>query len=301
MLQRGGEFKATIPAGTDFGYHHRMGRAVFVVLAAGLAVGAFFLAKQWSRPAAVAPTPVINLPAESAAPAPVDAAPRKPTVSHPVPADTGARRDLPPLDGSDAYIGGVLRELLGRKPVASFLNLDGFARRFVVTVNNLASDSATTERWPVRETQGRFVADAREDHFVISPRNAARYAPFVSFVDAIDTRKAVAAYVAMYPLLQRAYDDLGEPTPYFNDRVVAVIDDLLATPEISEPVRVKHISADGASPTPSASRLYLYEDPSLESRTAGQKILMRVGQDNARRLKAKLVELRALLVSRPVR
>jgi Protein of unknown function (DUF3014) len=278
-----------------------MGRALFVVLAAGLAVGAFFLAKHWSRPAEVAPKPVIKLPAESAPPAPIDAGPRRPTVSHPIAADSGSRRELPSLDASDAYIGGVLRELLGRKPVASFLNLDGFARRFVVTVNNLASDSASTQRWPVRETPGRFVADAREDHFLISPRNAARYTPFVSFVDAIDSRKAVAAYVAMYPLLQRAYEELGEPVPYFNDRVVAVIDDLLAAPEISEPVRVKHISADGASPAPTASRLYLYEDPSLESRTAGQKILMRVGQDNAKRLKAKLVEIRALLVNQRVR
>ena len=127
------------------------------------------------------------------------------------------------------------------------------------------------------------------------------FAPFVSFVEAIDARKAVAAYVAMYPLLQRAYEDLGEPTPYFNDRVVAVIDDLLATPDIGEPVRVKHIDADGAAPSPTAARLYVYDDPSLEHRTAGQKILMRVGQDNARRLKAKLIEIRALIVSQPVR
>jgi hypothetical protein len=278
-----------------------MGRAGFVVLAAALAVGAFFLARQRSGPAPSAPPPVIKLPAESAPPAPVDAGPPKQTVSHPVPAGTGTHRDLPPLDQSDAYIGRVLRDLVGSKPVASFLNLDGIARRFVVTVNNLASDNASAQRWPVRETPGRFATDTREGHFVISPKNAARYTPFVTFVDAIDSRKAVAAYVAMYPLLQRAYEDLGEPIPYFNDRVVAVIDDLLATPEISEPVRVKHISADGASPAPTASRLYLYEDPALESRTAGQKILMRVGRENATRLKAKLVEIRALLVNRPLR
>ena len=120
-------------------------------------------------------------------------------------------------------------------------------------------------------------------------------------MEAIDSRKAVAAYVAMYPLLQRAYEDLGEPTPYFNDRVVAVIDDLLATPDIGEPVRVKHVDADGAAPSSVGARLYLYDDPSLEHRTAGQKILMRVGQENGKHLKAKLVEVRALLVSQPVR
>jgi hypothetical protein len=280
----------------------RMRRAVLtVVLGGALVVGVFFLSKHWPRPAPIAPAPVTKPDAASAPPAPFDAGPRKPTVAHPVPANAGARDELPSLDQSDAYLGRVLRELVGRKAVASFLNLDGVARRFVATVNNLASDSASTSRWPVRETSGRFQTDPRDDHLVISPRNAARYAPFVSFVEAVDSRKAVTAYVAMYPLLQRAYEELGEPTPYFNDRVVAVIDDLLATPDIAEPVRVKHIAADGAAPSPIAARLYVYDDPSLESRTAGQKILMRVGRDNSKRLKAKLAEIRPLLASQPVR
>jgi|SRR4029079_2024099 len=276
-----------------------MGRAVFIILLGGALIGtAFYFGKHWRRPGPAAPAPIAKPVAERAPPVVVDAGPRKPTVAHPVPANTGAPRELPPLDQSDAYLGRVLRELVGRKAVASFLNLDGLARRFVATVNNLGSESASTERWPVRQTAGRFQTEARDDHLVISPRNDARYTPFVGFVEAIDSRKAVAAYMAMYPLLQRAYEDLGEPTPYFNDRVVAVIDDLVATPEIGEPVRVKHIDAEGASPSPIAARLYVYDDPSLEKRTAGQKILMRVGQGNAKRLKAKLVEMRALLVNR---
>jgi hypothetical protein len=279
-----------------------MGRTVFIVLLGGaLVVGVFYVSKHWPRPAPNAPAPVAKPAADSAPPAPLDAGPRKPAVAHPVPANAGARPELPALDQSDAYLAGVLRELVGRKAVASFLNLDGVARRFVVTVNNLAGDSASTERWPVRATSGRFQTDSRDGHLVISPRNAARYTSFVSFVEAVDSRKAVAAYVAMYPLLQRAYEELGEPTPYFNDRVVAVIDDLLAAPDVTEPVRVKHLNADAASPSPVAARLYVYEDPSLETRTAGQKILMRVGQDNSKRLKAKLTELRALLASQPVR
>jgi hypothetical protein len=279
-----------------------MARAVFIVLLGGaLAVGAFYLAKHWPRPDPIAPAPVTKPAAERAPPGPPDAGPEKPAVAHPVPANAGGHGELPPLDQSDAYVGRVLRELVGRKAVASFLNLDGIARRFVATVSNLASDSAPTERWPVRETPGRFQTEGRDGHLVISPRNAARYAAFVSFVEAIDSRKAVAAYVASYPLLQRAYEDLGEPPPYFNDRVVAVIDDLLATPDIGEPVRVKHIVADGAAPSPTAARLYVYDDPSLEHRTAGQRILMRIGQDNGKRLKAKLAEIRALLVRQPVR
>ena len=45
--------------------------------------------------------------------------------------------------------------------------------------------------------------------------------------------------------------------------------------------------------------LYVFEDATLESRTAGQKILLRLGHAHAARLKAKLTALRALIVSGP--
>jgi hypothetical protein len=44
--------------------------------------------------------------------------------------------------------------------------------------------------------------------------------------------------------------------------------------------------------------LYLYANPDLESRSAGQKILMRIGTENAIRVKAKLREIRAEIANR---
>jgi hypothetical protein len=40
---------------------------------------------------------------------------------------------------------------------------------------------------------------------------------------------------------------------------------------------------------------YEFADPELEARSAGQKILMRIGNENAARVKAKLRELRGEL------
>ncbi len=279
-----------------------MKRAIYVVLVAALAVGAFYAAKNWPRPAATGPAPLTKPPTPSLPPPP-EAGTAEPTIAHPVPTEDGPRHPLPPLDQSDAYISKALVDLVGRKPVASFLNVDGFARRFVATVNNLGGESAATELWPVRPTAGRFEADKRGDGLVIGPRNAERYEAFVRFVEGIDSRKAVATYVRLYPLLQKAYEDLGAPGRYFNDRVVAVIEELLATPDVAEPVHVKAVGTDGGSPASgsASAHLYVFDDPSLESRTAGQKILLRVGPDHAKRLKAKLTEVRALLVAQPVR
>jgi hypothetical protein len=43
---------------------------------------------------------------------------------------------------------------------------------------------------------------------------------------------------------------------------------------------------------------YLYADPELESRSAGQKMLMRMGVEHAGRVKTKLREIRAAIANR---
>jgi hypothetical protein len=47
--------------------------------------------------------------------------------------------------------------------------------------------------------------------------------------------------------------------------------------------------------------MYIYADPALESRSAGQKLLMRMGPDNAKAVKAKLTELRAVITAGPLK
>jgi hypothetical protein len=102
----------------------------------------------------------------------------------------------------------------------------------------------------------------------------------------------------MYPPLQRAYEELGYPRGYFNDRLLAVIDLLLATPQAPEPLRLQLTEVKGPVPSLRPWVRYQFADPALESLSAGQKILLRVGAVNQRRLRAKLQEVREEIVSR---
>jgi hypothetical protein len=61
-----------------------------------------------------------------------------------------------------------------------------------------------------------------------------------------------------------------------------VIDLLLQTPEITAPIALTQPKV-----------FYEYADGELESRPAGQKMLLRMGPANARIIKAKLREFRA--------
>lgn len=215
-------------------------------------------------------------------------APPEPQIRHPIeqaqPQPQESPPSLPPLAESDPAVQEALIGLLGNDSVRTFLNVDGFIRRVVVTVDNLPRKKAVVRQWPVNPTAPRFAVLGSDDNASIDPANSRRYEPFVRLVESVDTGKAVALYVRFYPLFQRAYEELGYPGHYFNDRLVEVIDHLLVTPEVPGPIRL-------AKPWV----FYEFADPALESRSAGQKILIRVGIDNAARLKAKLRDVRQRL------
>ena len=48
-------------------------------------------------------------------------------------------------------------------------------------------------------------------------------------------QQVASLYLHFYPLFQQAYQSLGYPNGYFNDRLVATIDNLLAAPDVSGP------------------------------------------------------------------
>jgi hypothetical protein len=263
-----------------------------------LAVGAgayFYWDQQRLRPAAVAEAPPAPLP-------PVVQAPAEPqAVQHPIEAAPAAAREealasLPRTPDPDGDLKDALVALFGRSGVFAFLNTDRFVQRVVATVDNLPREKASATLWPVQPAAGRFAVERRGEGSVIAPANAARYDAFVRFIDGIDMARAAAFYVRLYPALQRAYESLGYPGRHFNDRVVEVIDHLLETPEPAAPPRVVLTEVKGPLAPARPWVMYEFEDAALEARSAGQKILLRVGSEHARRLKARLAEFRRHVV-----
>lgn len=273
-------------------------RRWWVVLVLGLAVAAAGVA--WWLLRAPAPSPMQTAPVAVAsaptAPAPIAPTRAEPAVRHPIDSAASSAqagvRPLPPADQADAYIAEALTDLLGRKAVLSFLSTDRFAARFVATVDNLDRPHAAARLWPVNPTPARFGAVSISDGSVIAGENARRYTPFVQFIAAANTARAVALYRQLYPLFQQAYEELGYPGKYFNDRLVGVIDHLLETPVPAGPLKVKLTEVKGPIESATPWVHYEYADPALEARSSGQKILLRVGPENAQQLKAKLAELR---------
>lgn len=215
----------------------------------------------------------------------------EPPVKHPVGTPWTAR-----LGAND--VGPALAGLFGAKTLAEFFQIDEFPRRLVTTIDNLGRSHAPPMLWPVHPTRDRFTVEEVDGGPVIAADNSGRYTPLVLLAESVDAGKAVDLYVRVYPLLQRAYEELGFPNRYFNDRLIAVIDMLLATPDVEYPVRVQLTEVKGPVESLRPWVRYEFADPELESLSSGQKILIRVGPVNQRRLKGKLAEVRQELVKR---
>lgn len=234
--------------------------------------------------------------AQEAPEPPLPPASQPPAVQHPVEPPPGLP-PLPPAGETNAYVNRLIAELLGRPAVLGLLAGDGLVQRFVTTVDNLPGDIASSRFWPVNPTPERFLVETRDGRTVVSPRNAARYAPFVRLAESLDAAKAAALYAHLYPLFQTAYEELGYPGQYFNDRLIKVIDHLLAAPEPNGPVELTLTQVQGPIASLRPWVRYEYVDENLQSRSAGQRLMVRMGLDNERRLKAKLRELRTALAT----
>lgn len=209
--------------------------------------------------------------------------PAEPTIRHPVPPPAAPIEEapLPPLAESDTAIREALGQILGEDPVGRFLIPSSIIKRIVATIDEMPRKKLPLNMRPAMPTGGRFTTAGVEDRITLAAENASRYAPFVEIVRATDARQVAALYLRYYPLFQQAYEDLGYPTGYFNDRLVEVIDHLLETPDIDGPIELVQPKV-----------LYEFRDPELEARTAGQKLLLRMGRENAAVVKAKLREIR---------
>lgn len=218
-----------------------------------------------------------------------DPEPAAPRIRYPIPPPSQAEAPppLPALDASDATMLALIARLFGEPAVALF-HPDNIVRRAAVSVDNLPREQVPPKYRLLRPVAGEFRARAAEEgKLYLSDDNYPRYTPYVTLLETVEPAAAVEAYIHFYPLFQKAFAELGYPDGYFNDRLVAVIDDLLATPVPRGPIELVRPSV-----------AYKYADPRLEKLSAGQKTLLRMGPENAERVRAKLQEFRALLMAR---
>ena len=257
----------------------RKGNLLIMALIAGL-LGVIFMSLV---PAPDGPEPVTATPTPAPPAAPDTEVERYPIAT----ATPSSQTDLPANpDDSDSAYGDGLQQLVGAEALAYF-HSDRMIRRFVATIDNLPRQEAPARMMPVKPVGGPFLVERNAAQMTIDPANDGRYARYLEIMAAVDVKRLVDMYIGFYPVLQQAYRELGYPRGHFNDRLVDTLDDLLATPDVAPPLALAQPKV-----------LYKFADPALEKRSAGQKIMLRMGADNMARAKRLLSAIRSELLSR---
>ena len=197
---------------------------------------------------------------------------------------------LPLLADSDSEFEIMIADLVGATAVERYITRTGVIGRLVATIDNLPRQDLAERIRPIGGIGSPPVIDETEelDEYVLNSESYGRYDELVQSFVAIDPVQLAATYRRYYPLFQEAYVDLGYPDGYFNDRLIEVIDHLLTTPTVTGPIELvrPHV-------------MYEYADPEIEALSSGQKLLIRMGPDNAASTMMALRDLRTELAGQP--
>lgn len=246
--------------------------AALLVLIALVAAGVFWFRGRVPQPAPAPPPPAASAePAQPAAPA------------HPLAQQEPALPADP--QAADAALFEELARLCGAPALAKWIRPADLARHIVATVDALPRRQVPQAVLPTTPVPGSFQVAAVPGGHVMAAANARRYLPWVHLLLSADPAAAAKSYRHFYPLFQRAYRELGYPNSYFNDRLVEAIDDVLEAPEPAPAPRLVQPSV-----------MWRYEDPDLESLSAGQKILLRIGPESGGAVRKWLQAFRAGIV-----
>ena len=253
----------------------RVGQWVVVtMLLAGAAVAAYIAFAWRPRPA---PTPNASSAPAATAPAP--------------PASLGGAGDpitLPPLDASDALVRTLVQALSASPAVTAWLTTNGLIRNFTVAVANIADGATPAKHLSRLRPSSSFVIVERNGNLSVDPRSYDRYNAIADAIASLEPAAAARLYATLKPRIEEAHRDLGSADQSFDRTLERAIVALLNTPVADAPARL----------TPKGIG-YAYADDRLESLTAAQKQLLRMGPRNERLVKAKLREIALALGMSP--
>lgn len=275
-----------------------MKKWLLIVLAV-VVLAALWLVDQW-RQAEMVPEVEVEMPDSDATPEPRYPLPEPEPLPQPAPeavaeaeptAEVEPPEPLPELDESDPAVLEALIGLLGEPFVQRWVVPELVVQRTVVIAHSLDGPAPQMHLRPLAALPGTPKASEEindDEPLFWNPEDAERYASLVATMRAVSPSEAAAQYQRHYPLFQEAWSEVGEAEPYFNDRLVDIIDHLLGTPEVELPVAVM----------PFEDRLH-FDDEALEDQSWGRKLLIRMGPEQAEEIKQWLSEFREEITGQP--
>ncbi|MGL4712842.1 MAG: DUF3014 domain-containing protein [Shewanella sp.] len=184
---------------------------------------------------------------------------------------------VPALAESDGFAQQKALAIINNNVLGSLLVQQDLIRQFVVFVDNLAQGELTRKVSPLKGPEKQFSVSEITNKVYLNPEGFHRYDAYVDSISKMDERSLITTYKQLTPMLEEAFAELGYSNAKFNDRMLQAINVLLAAPIIEAPIELSSISVN-----------YQFVDPDLEVLPSAQKLLVRMGPENTRKLKVAL-------------
>lgn len=269
------------------------GLAIIAIIAVvALSAGGYYYLSGNEKPAepqiiapVVIPDPVPEQPLETEAvpePEVVEVIPEP--VQLPEVEPTPQPEPLPALSDSDAYVQKQVTAVADGMAIEPLLIEDNVIRQFVVFVDNLAQGELARKVSPLKSPSTSFTASDIANKTYIDPDSYHRYDLYADFLASLNDEELAKTYKQVTPLLNEAFAELGYSQTTFDERMQQAIDVMLDAPIIEQPIELDGVSVN-----------YQFVDPKLEALPNAQKLMVRMGPENARKVKAALRRLQQQL------
>ncbi len=187
---------------------------------------------------------------------------------------------LPSLNNSDEFLFEGLRALQNGAALVRVLANEQLLRSFVVFVENISRGEFPQTGLPYKRIEQEMqVRNIDDNLFVMDESAHARFDEVVELFVSIDTDQAMTLYRTLSPLFQQAYAEIGFRNVNFDDTLRSAINTVLRSPNVEGPYQLVKPSV-----------MYLYADANIENLEEVHKQLIRIGPENAEKLKTKLRE-----------
>jgi len=196
----------------------------------------------------------------------------------------GEAVELPPLGQSDTLVRDLVGRLSRHPRVAQWLATPQLVRNFTVIVANIANGRSPAVHLEKMKPTGRFVAASDTQGPYIDPESYHRFDGYADAVSGLDPRGTAQVYETLKPRIQEAYRELGYPQGDFDAALQRAIVLVLQTPVVEGRIGLAGMAAS-----------YDFTDPRLQSLSAAQRQLLRMGPRNERLVQEKLREIAPLV------
>ena len=196
------------------------------------------------------------------------------------PPASSAVTNLPPLGELDPFIRSTVGSLTQMSAAEAWLATDHLAEQFTAIVQGVAEGKAPSRMLDRFRPSTPFAVAQRGGQTVIDPRSFTRFDGIADTVTSLDPAASVRAYRTLAPRLNEAYAQLGITDSTLDAALEHAIIRLVKTPVPDGDIAV--VPRGGA---------YAFADADLESLSPAQKLLLRTGPANAKRIQARLREI----------